>query len=338
MLHCENFSVTKKIKNYFIYLGINSTFKLLYMKKNYFLTLVFILISAMSFGQVILAENFSYTDGSLVGNSTWENVSGTAGNFLVSSGKAVVQHGTPDEDVKIPFASVSGDIYVAFDFSVDDLGAPYKAGSDFEYFTHLGFKARMDIQTGGNGGDYTVGISSSSSTAEANWATDLTFGQVYRAIIKFDQVTGTAQLWIDPTASTDTSISGTGTGAATILSFDLRQSDSEENETVRVDDLMIGQTFADVLVYSDATASVGKNTIEGFSSYPNPVNNGLLTVRTSNSNEKEVSIYSVLGKRVFQQKFSGATKQLNVSHINSGIYIMKVIEGDKVATKKLVIK
>lgn len=90
--------------------------------------------------------------------------------------------------------------------------------------------------------------------------------------------------------------------------------------------------------YTPATASVGENTIIGFSSYPNPVNNGRLTVRTSNSNEKEVSIYSVLGKRVFAQKFSGNNKELNISQINSGIYIMKVIEGDKVATNKLVIR
>lgn len=309
------------------------------MKKNYFLTLATILITAVSFGQVIISEDFSYTDGSLVGNSTWENVSGTAGDFLVASGKAVVQHGTPSEDVKIPFTSVTGDVYAGFDFSVDALGAPYKTtGSDYEYFTHFGFKARMDIIPGTNGGDYTIGISSSTSTAEANWATDLTFGQTYRAILKFDQVTGTAQVWIDPSASTDTSISGTDTGAATLISFDLRQSDSEENETVRVDNLMIGQTFSNVLVFSTQTASVGENTIEGFSSYPNPVNNGMLTVATSNSNEKEVSIYSVLGKRVFTQKFSGATKQLNVSQISSGIYIMKVLDGDKVATKKLVIK
>ena len=159
-----------------------------------------------------------------------------------------------------------------------------------------------------------------------------------RAIIKFDQVTGTAKLWINPTLSTDTSISGSDAGAATIVSFDLRQSDSQVNETVRVDNLMIGQTFANVLVYSGDTLSVSEKIIQGFTSYPNPVNNGRLTVTTSNSNEKEVSIYSVLGKRVFAQKFSGNNKQFDVSQINSGIYIMKVIEGEKVATKKLIIK
>ena len=230
------------------------------MRKNYFLTLLFTLcLSAFSFGQVILAEGFSYADGSLVPNGGWAREGGTSGDFQVSSGQAVIQHGTPSEDVKLAFSSVTGDIYVAFDFSVDDLGAPY-SGSDNEYFAHLDFRARMDVVAPSGGGDYSVGISSSTSSAQATWGTDLTFGTTYRAVIKFDQVTGTAQLWIDPTVSTDTSITGSDAGAFTVGEFEMRQSDSSENETVRLDNLMIGQTFNDVLVFSvptNPTISIG---------------------------------------------------------------------------------
>ncbi|MBT7816242.1 MAG: hypothetical protein HN566_05830, partial [Polaribacter sp.] len=74
------------------------------------------LITAVSFGQVLISEDFTYADGSLVGNSTWGNVSGTAGDFLVTSGQAVVQHGTPSEDVNITWTAVAGDIYAGFDF------------------------------------------------------------------------------------------------------------------------------------------------------------------------------------------------------------------------------
>lgn len=215
------------------------------MRKNYFLTLLLTFVLGSTFGQVVLSEDFSYSDGSLVGNGTWVSTSGTAGDLLVSSGQAVVQHGTPSEDVEIPFTSITGSVYAAFDFSVDDLGSPY-SGGDNEYFAHLDFRARMDIVPPTAGGDYTVGISSSTSAAQATWATDLTFGQTYRAIIRYDQDTGTAQLWIDATADTDTSISGSADGATTVANFELRQSDSSVNETVRVDNLMIGQTFDDV--------------------------------------------------------------------------------------------
>ena len=80
------------------------------------------------------------------------------------------------------------------------------------------------------------------------------------------------------------------------------------------------------------------NTIVQFSAFPNPVVHGKLTIKTDTNIEKELIIYNVLGKKIFTQKFSGTTKQLNISHINSGIYIMKILEGEKVATKKLVIK
>lgn len=223
------------------------------MKKIYFLLFTF-LITSLSFGQVIVAEGFSYPDGSLVPNGGWATTSGTAGDLLVASGEAVVQHGTPSEDTEITFSPVTGDIYAGFDFSVDDLGAPYSsAGNDFEYFAHFSFRAQIDIVPPTGGGDYSVGISSDQNTAEAIWGTDLTFGTTYRAIIRFNQDTGTAELWINPTTSADTSIIGTDDGATSVDSFDLRQSDSDENETIRVDDLMIGQTFNDVLVFTPPT-------------------------------------------------------------------------------------
>jgi hypothetical protein len=306
------------------------------MKKNYIFTLLITLITAVSFGQVLISEDFTYADGSLVGNSTWGNVSGTAGDFLVSSGQAVVQHGTPSEDVKIPFTAVAGDIYAAFNFSVDDLGEPY-SGGDNEYFVHFNFKARMDVVPGANGGDYSVGIASTSSTAEQTWATDLTFGQFYRAVIKFDQVTGTAQLWVDPSSSDDISISGSATGAFSVESVDFRQSNSSENEAVRVDDLMIGQSFSDVLTFS-ATASLKDNPIEGFATYPNPVTNKRFTIKSNSSETKEVSIFNVLGKRVLSSSFSGVKSDVDVTSISSGLYILKVTEGIKTATSKLVIR
>ncbi len=86
------------------------------------------------------------------------------------------------------------------------------------------------------------------------------------------------------------------------------------------------------------SSKIKANNIVKFSAFPNPVSQGKLTITTFNTKEKEVTIYNVLGKRVFTHKFSANKKLLDVSHINAGIYIMKIIEGDKVATKKLIIK
>ena len=303
------------------------------MKQLYILLITF-LITTLSFGQVILSEDFSYPDGSLVGNGTWANHSGTAGDMLVASGQVQVQHGTPSEDANIPFTSVTGDIYFGIDFVVADLGAPY-SGTDNEYFANFkndGFTlvGRLDIVAPSGAGDFSVGISSSSSTANETWANDLAYGTTYRAIVRYNQDSGTSQLWIDPTASTDTSISG-GTGTiTTVTQFALRQSDSSENELVTVDNLIVSQSF-------DLTLSVVENQIKGFSMYPNPVVEGKFVISSNSRENKTVEIYSMLGQQVFSKSVQ-ANETVDVSNLNNGIYLMRVTEGGKIATRKLVIK
>jgi hypothetical protein len=84
------------------------------------------------------------------------------------------------------------------------------------------------------------------------------------------------------------------------------------------------------------TKSKGEPTIEGLSFYPNPVSNGKLYISTKNSLTKEISIFDVLGKEVLNTTIN--SKELNVSALNPGIYIIKIKEGEATATRKLVIK
>ena len=298
------------------------------MKKLYFLLFTFS-IYAFSFGQVIISDDFTYADGSLVGNGTWVSHSGTPGDLLVSSGQVVVQHGTPSEDASIPFTPVSGNIYFGVDFTVTSGSAI--PGTDNEYFAHFkdsgfGFRGRLDVVPGLLGGDFTVGISSSTSTAQAIWATDLTFGVTYRAVVRYDQDSGLAQLWIDPTSSGDTSISGTADGATVIESFALRQSDSDNNETVTVDNLVIGTTFL---------LSTKENKIDGFSFSPNPTSLGYINISSRSQTALKVNVFDILGKQVINETVSN--NRLNVSSLNRGVYIMRVSQDNAFVTKKLVI-
>ncbi len=239
------------------------------MKKIYFL-LITLLITSLSFGQVLVAEGFSYPDGALVPNGGWTQNTGTSGTFLVSSGQAIVDHNS-SEDVRRSYTAVPGTVYFAFDFSVDDLGAPH-TGTDNEYFAHLAFKTRIDIVPPTGSGDFSVGLSAASSTAAIVWASDLTYGQTYRLVAGFDQDTGTAQLWIDPVTSTSTSISDTAS-AAIVDTVDFRQSGSTEDETIRIDDLMVGQAFDDVLVFvppTDPTLNLSDGPANGSTNIVDP--------------------------------------------------------------------
>ena len=76
--------------------------------------------------------------------------------------------------------------------------------------------------------------------------------------------------------------------------------------------------------------------IEGLSLYPNPVSNGKVYITSKNDSDKEVIIFDVLGKKVLQASIS--SKELNISNLSPGVYIIKINEGDATATRKLIVK
>ncbi|RTY86131.1 T9SS type A sorting domain-containing protein [Flavobacterium sp. RSP49] len=77
-------------------------------------------------------------------------------------------------------------------------------------------------------------------------------------------------------------------------------------------------------------------SIEGLSLYPNPVSNGRVYISTKNDFDKEIIIFDVLGKKVLQTILS--SKELNVSNLTSGVYIIKINEREASATRKLIIR
>ena len=77
-------------------------------------------------------------------------------------------------------------------------------------------------------------------------------------------------------------------------------------------------------------------TIEGLNLYPNPVSNGKVYISTKNDFDKEIIIFDVLGKKVLQTILS--SRELNVSSLTSGVYIIKINEKEASATRKLIIR
>lgn len=99
-----------------------------------------------------------------------------------------------------------------------------------------------------------------------------------------------------------------------------------------------GNFSIDDVVITGSTGALGvkENQISGLKVYPNPVKNGNLYI-TSNSNEsKSVAIFDVLGKQVLNANVNNDV--VNVSNLNAGVYIVKITEAGKTATKKLVIE
>ncbi|UJH66199.1 T9SS type A sorting domain-containing protein [Allomuricauda sp. SCSIO 65647] len=85
-----------------------------------------------------------------------------------------------------------------------------------------------------------------------------------------------------------------------------------------------------------AQESQAKGDIDGLKLYPNPVTNGKIFINTTENAPKKIMIFDVLGTQVLQTTILG--KELNLSTLDKGVYIIRVFEKDKVATRKLIVK
>lgn len=79
-----------------------------------------------------------------------------------------------------------------------------------------------------------------------------------------------------------------------------------------------------------------EKTSDDLGFYPNPVTNGKIYITSKTAAAKQISIFDVLGKIVL--KVETTTKELNVSTLSSGIYIIKIEEGKDSSTRKLIIR
>ena len=83
-------------------------------------------------------------------------------------------------------------------------------------------------------------------------------------------------------------------------------------------------------------SKVQENTIEGLSFYPNPATGGKIYISTKSNEDKQITIFDVLGKKVLQTTLS--SRELNISSLSPGIYLIKIEEGDASATRKLIVR
>jgi len=84
------------------------------------------------------------------------------------------------------------------------------------------------------------------------------------------------------------------------------------------------------------TKTQDSSTIEGLSLYPNPVNNGKVSISTKNDSNKEITIFDLLGKKILQTQLTG--RELNISSLSPGVYIIKIYEDNASATRKLIVR
>lgn len=310
-----------------------------------------------------IEEAFDYADGANLGDqNSWTKIN-SGDDMLIASGNLEYNGLATSTGNKVTFDEIGSETYTEFsDVTTGTVYASFllkvtgfQTGSnpdldDGGYIAALsgstsGYDARFWVRPNPdtNGTTFDIGYGHQSS-APAFTTNTYNLNDVLFVVMAYNMDTKEVSTWVNPDASSF----GNTAPAATLSSTDdnppsainlfiLRQDSNRETPFIEVDELRISDNWSDVTP-NGSTASTINNGIEGFALYPNPITNQRFTLTTNSFEQKEIAIFNVLGKKVFTTSISGTKKVINLPNISRGLYLLKVTEGNKTATSKLVIK
>jgi hypothetical protein len=292
-------------------------------------------------------EPFPYTVGnSLNAEQKWtvvnsgDNILVETGNLsytgITSTGNSVSFIGAGAESLT-PFTNVtSGAIYASFLARVTDLSAiTVDLTSNYYalFTTNAGAFTNARIWMRKNGTQYQYGLGTAASPTD--WDSTLYDANTTQyLVLGYDYTANTLSLFINPVigaSGVTPTISVTMASPITnIGGFMLRQDAANTTPGMIVDELTIDTNPNFTL------SSSSFNAIDGLTMYPNPLKGNTLYLTSTANAIMTVQIFDVLGKEVLKSNVINNT--VNVSGLNAGVYIVKITEEGKTATRKLVIQ
>ncbi len=332
------------------------------MKKIYLF--VMLCISSFAFaGSPLLIEDFNYTVGEALTLHDWAIHSGTSNPLVVTSpgltfsgyvgsavGNATGLNNTGDDENKLFTTQTTGSVYVSF---LVNASATNISGSIYPYFLHFvdatissAFRAKCFIVPGSTSDKMKIGFSFNSNTA-TTYETELNFGETYLLVAKYVIVTGDLNDYVSlyifkagddissepitPTIGPLTqTASGTDIAPAGVA---LRQFDAAQRITVDGIRVRTEWHLNDDANVVTAMSQLNENRTV---CYPNPVTDGFVNLANAGSSMKDVQIFDIVGKRVFNQQT--ISNRVDVSSLNQGIYLLKVSANNQTSSARFVIK
>ncbi len=94
----------------------------------------------------------------------------------------------------------------------------------------------------------------------------------------------------------------------------------------------VARSLAELNVLSSSSF----DNINGLTMYPNPLSGNTLYLTSTANAAMSIEVYDLLGKEVL--KTNVVNNAVNVAKLTSGVYVVKIIEDGKIATRKLVIQ
>ena len=98
----------------------------------------------------------------------------------------------------------------------------------------------------------------------------------------------------------------------------------------------IGQSVNAIATTTQEGQELGNETIASFEAklYPNPVSGNILNVSMNDARETTYQVFDMMGKKVLQGNLSSGTIQVN--GLSSGVYLLKLNDGQKEVAKKFI--
>lgn len=136
----------------------------------------------------------------------------------------------------------------------------------------------------------------------------------------------------------ETTYTNVNTGAVAATSdeyFVIRFTAPVQHSVIRMDDFK----------WQEESLSVNTFDISTFSVYPNPSLDKIINLvydAKFDANDNEVVIFSMTGQKIFQMKLknkgSVGSQNLDLSNLNSGVYMLQFTSGNYSTTKKIILK
>lgn len=105
---------------------------------------------------------------------------------------------------------------------------------------------------------------------------------------------------------------------------------------------ILNDWYLEFCVTTETPLSVNENTFAGFTVFPNP-NSGMFTVKfnATYSNDVTIEVFDLRGRTIYSKVFSDTGLEFNqtidLRNAQSGIYLVKAMDGTREITKKIII-
>jgi hypothetical protein len=308
--------------------------------KKILLTLTAFAVTSASMAQTVYFEDFdSYTAGDYVATqatewTTWTNSPGGAEDAFISTEQA----SSGANSIKLESATGSGPT---------DLVLP------FGDITEGDFALSMKMYVvAGSGGYFNL---QHFSTPGQEWACEVYFGDAGSGMIYAGGdsavITHTNDAWFDVTITVDldTDIATFIYGTTPLLTWDFSLDAQGAAGTSQVGGMNVfaaAPTGLAALFYIDdvgythlSGVGVDENEAADFVTiFPNP-SNGLVNIEMgATSKTTTYRVYDIAGKVVATDVLTVGTQTMDLTNLNSGMYILEVQQGAAIQTERIVLK